>query len=108
MFKFTRRITFYLGQKKNLRLEIQKTGSFLSNITKDRYEVDPHVIKQLGGSSFLELFDHRLDNMLTAFYPQIQWKPWLFKFQSVPNGFWSEKKNQVQDIRFLRKVEEFS
>ena len=37
--------------------------------------------------------------LITTLFPEYNWLPW--KFNSVPNGYWNDKENQLKFMEWL-------
>eukprot|EP01114_Cavostelium_apophysatum_P016893 TRINITY_DN4898_c1_g1_i1.p1 TRINITY_DN4898_c1_g1~~TRINITY_DN4898_c1_g1_i1.p1 ORF type:complete len:482 (+),score=101.22 TRINITY_DN4898_c1_g1_i1:85-1530(+) len=63
------------------------------NFTKweDWYTINRRVIHQHGGAQLLRYYRDSHVSALLALFPEHPWKIW--RFDSVPNGYWSDRKN---------------
>ncbi len=81
-----RRYITWLGQK----LKITKLDDWYCVTTRDFQKNRGYsLINQYGGSS----------HVITKLFPSHDWKPWMFR--TAPSGFWLERENRVDYLRWL-------
>eukprot|EP01114_Cavostelium_apophysatum_P005470 TRINITY_DN1649_c1_g4_i2.p1 TRINITY_DN1649_c1_g4~~TRINITY_DN1649_c1_g4_i2.p1 ORF type:complete len:470 (+),score=99.43 TRINITY_DN1649_c1_g4_i2:214-1623(+) len=67
------------------------------------YDVKRRDITLLGGKPLLLLHKNSLPRTLLSVYPEHKWQLWRFKHEVAPNGFWSDKRNQLDFFENLKK-----
>ncbi len=84
-----RRYIVWLGRK----LKIKKLDDWYRVTAKDFHENRGHSLlgRYRGSPSYV----------ITKLLPNHNWKPWLFS--RAPNGFWQNRQNRVQYLRWLEK-----
>lgn len=63
------------------------------------YGITQNDVYELGGSGLMDHFECSVQRLITAVYPEHDWKPWLFV--QVPKEFWLSKKNRVAYMFWL-------
>lgn len=63
------------------------------------YSITQDDVYDLHGSGLMDHFDCSVQRLITAVYPDHDWKPWLFV--QVPKNFWPHKKNRVAYMKWL-------
>ncbi len=83
-----RRYIVWLGRK----LKIKKFD--------DWYRVTGNDFRKNRGHSLLQHYGSP-SRVITTLFPNHDWKPWLFR--TAPNGFWENRKNRTEYLRWLGK-----
>lgn len=63
------------------------------------YGMTQDDVYALNGSGLMAHFDCSVQRLISAVYPEHDWKPW--RFVQVPKDFWSSKKNRVAYMAWL-------
>jgi hypothetical protein len=66
---------------------------------EDWYAVTLQQIKDRGGGKLIHNYFYSITKMLQHFYPNVEFDYW--KFDHVPSGYWSERKNQRRFFDWL-------
>jgi hypothetical protein len=62
------------------------------------------ILTKVGGDKLLSLYGGTMLSLLSAFYPTIQWKPYLFVNPVIPQQFWNSKANQREFFDYVGKL----
>jgi hypothetical protein len=87
-----------INQKKFLEF-IEKEFNFKS--LEDWYKLKASELIERGGRGLLSRYNDSLFYLLSANYPEYDWKPWLFC--KVPQSFWINKENQKKYLNWFAK-----
>jgi hypothetical protein len=68
----------------------------------DWYTIQVRDVILKGGSSLLTQYNGSLQKLLISIYPSHSWKIW--KFKSVPKGYWNDVKNQREFLNWLSEI----
>ncbi len=77
----------------------EKQSGFKSK--KDWYEIRQDDIYALQGSGMLNHFACSVQQLVSAIYPDHDWKPWLFT--QVTKNFWPQNENRIAYMQWLEK-----
>jgi hypothetical protein len=68
---------------------------------KDFYRVSANDFRDNGGRTLLALHKESPSTIIIKYYPEIDWKLWLF--EKVPQGYWKEKENRISYLEWFEK-----
>jgi len=66
---------------------------------EDWYQVTTGQFSEHHGGSLISCYGNSRLALLQEYYPEFHWHPW--KFKVAPNGFWKNRKNRVQYLKWL-------
>ncbi len=90
----------FWDQPKNRRRYLEWLGRLHScEKPEDWYGRTRADFTTTGGSSLLRRFGHSFYGVLKWYYPDFEWKEWLF--QSAPVGFWNKLENRLRYLEWL-------
>ena len=67
--------------------------------TSDWYALDEEILIANGGKGLLEMFNHSTDQIARDFFPEYDWKTWLFR--DVPENYWEDRENRLAYLHWL-------
>src|SRR5690606_29523498 len=70
----------------------------------DWYNVSFDQIDSISGRNLSDLYGGSLRRALEQIYPEIQWNPWMFRFERLSPNYWKNQKNQRKFFDWLYKT----
>eukprot|EP01121_Diplochlamys_sp_Union-15-3_P013862 TRINITY_DN4362_c0_g1_i1.p1 TRINITY_DN4362_c0_g1~~TRINITY_DN4362_c0_g1_i1.p1 ORF type:complete len:431 (-),score=54.16 TRINITY_DN4362_c0_g1_i1:183-1475(-) len=106
-WKFSNVPRGYWKDKSNHRLFFDWLGEVLHYQNHDDwYNISQADIYRHGGRGLLAYYEESPAKALTMVYPDVPWLMW--KFTSVPRGFWKDVSNQRKFFDWIRSHHSFS